>query len=485
MIRPDPGVFGSLLESRTRLGDFAGSNALSGLGGHCCGIGPLVCGRRSPQLTRKPLGGSDTLGVRMHTDMASPRRFRLGMGIVEVTKLTVSAALIACTGEGSPTGSPCANPSISVTSDSLVLLQGQNRQLSAQVYCGTTPTNATLVFQSSDTTTASVSAQGLVNARSGGRTVVSLAALGIVRDIAVIVFGHPAGILAQTRTLTGSPVGVAVSASGTVFVTRYDSTSLGRFTLPALAPAPGPPVPSTGLDVAFNGTGTHAFVTNRDQQLVTSVDALANASNGATPVGGHALRILYHPAANAAFVTTDQDSLYKIDVTTRAVLSRIFLPSGASGSGPNGLAFSPDGSVLYVSRTTGGVLKIAVSSLSILDTIPAGAAEGLALSPSGDTLYNAVIAAPVGLYIWNQVTHAFLTYLPLPAAPYDVKLTPDSAQLYVTVQSGLFVLDRATLRFTDTLYLSTGPGPLRRVAFDHYGRFAIVADETGAVHLIK
>jgi len=149
------------------------------------------------------------------------------------------------------------------------------------------------------------------------------------------------------------------------------------------------------------------------------------------------------------------------------------------------LAFSPDGSVLYVSRRTGGVLKIAVASLSILDTIPAGSAEGLALSPSGDTLYDAVIVSPVGLYIWNQVTHAFLTYLPLPAAPYEVKLTPDSTRIYVTAQSDLFVLERATLRFTDTLHLATGIWPLRRVAFDQYGRFAVVADESGAVHLIR
>jgi len=184
-------------------------------------------------------------------------------------------------------------------------------------------------------------------------------------------------------------------------------------------------------------------------------------------------------------VTTDQDSLYKIDVATRAVLSKILLPSGVSGSGPNGLAFSPDRDILYVSRQSGGVLKISVASLSILDTIPAGSAEGLALSPSGDTLYDAVIASPVGVYIWNQVTHAFLTYLSLPAAPYDVKLSPDSTRIYVTAQSDLFVLDRATLQFTDTLHLAPSTGPLRRIAFDRYGRFATVAGEGGAVYLIR
>ena len=419
----------------------------------------------------------------MH-EVRGPRCIRHRMSIVDSTMLIVMAALVAC--NGGPTGSPqCSNPSITVSSDSLVLLQGDNRQLSAQAYCGTTLTNTTLVFSSSDTTTATVSAQGLVNARGGGRAFASIAALGIVRDIPLIVFGHPAGILAQTQTLTGSPVGVAVSPSGTIFVTRYDTTSLGRFTLPNLTATPGPSIPSTGLDVAFDGTGNKAFVTNRDQQLVTSIDVLANTSNGATPVGGHSLRILFHPATNAVFVTTDQDSLYKIDVATRAVLSKSFLPSGASGSGPNGLAFSPDGNILYVSRQTGGVLKITVAALSILDTIPAGSAEGLALSPSGDTLYDAVIVSPVGLYIWNQVTHAFLTYLPLPAEPYDVKLTPDSTRIYVTAGSDLFVLERTTLQFTDTLHLATGTGSLRRVAFDRYGRFAVVADESGAVHLIK
>ena len=420
----------------------------------------------------------------MLPDPTSPRYPRPRTSTLDSTALIIVAALVAC--NGGPTGSPpCTNPSITVSSDSLILLQGADRQLSAQAYCGTAPTTTTLLFSASDTTTATVSAQGLVSAHRGGRTAVSITALGVVRDVPVLVFGHPAGVLAQTQTLTGSPVGVAVSPSGIVLVTRYDSTSLGRFTLPALAATPGPSIPSTGLDVAFDGTGTSAFVTNRDQQLVTSVDVLANASNGATPVGGHPLRVIFHPATNTVFVTTDQDSLYKIDVATRAVLSKIFLPSGVSGSGPNGLAFSPDRDILYVSRQSGGVLKISVASLSILDTIPAGSAEGLALSPSGDTLYDAVIASPVGVYIWNQVTHAFLTYLSLPAAPYDVKLSPDSTRIYVTAQSDLFVLDRATLQFTDTLHLAPSTGPLRRIAFDRYGRFATVAGEGGAVYLIR
>jgi DNA-binding beta-propeller fold protein YncE len=419
----------------------------------------------------------------MFPDRTSPRFPRRRTGTLNSTALIVVAALFAC--NGGPTGSvPCSNPSITVNSDSLILLQSYDQQLSAQAYCGTAPTTTTLLFSTSDTTTATVSAQGLVSAHRGGRTTVSISALGVVRDVPIIVFGHPAGILAQTQTLTGSPVGVAVSPSGIVLVTRYDSTSLGRFALPALAGIPGPSVPSTGLDVAFDGTGAAAFVTNRDQQLVTSVDVLANVSNGATPVGGHPLRIIFHPATNTVFVTTDQDSLYEIDVATRAVLSKIFLPSGVTSSGPNGLAFSPDRDILYVSRQSGGVLKISVASLAILDTIPVGSAEGLAISPSGDTLYDAG-ASPVGLYIWNQVTHAFLTYLSLPAAPYDVKLTPDSTRIYVTAQSDLFVLDRGTLQFTDTLHLATSTGPLRRVAFDRYGRFATVADESGAVYLIR
>jgi YVTN family beta-propeller protein len=394
---------------------------------------------------------------------------------------------LTCGRTNSPTGSgPCVNPAISLLSDSVVLLQGGIQQQSAVVTCGGTPsTGAAVVFAVSDTTTASVSITGLVSGRAGGRAVVTVTSPGVSRQFPVLVFGHPAGILGLSNPLSGLPTGVAVSSTGVVFVTRYDSASLGRYAGATLAATPGPLVPTTGLDVAFNPAGTRAFVTNRDQQEVTVVDVSSNSSIANPAVGGHPLRVLAHPTSGFVFVTTDQDSLYKLDFGG-AILSRSFLPTSAIPGGPNGLALSPDGELLYVSHQIGQVTKVAVSSLAVLDTFSLGGtvAEAIAVSPTGDTLYVAQ-SSPDGVYLWNPTSHAFLSYVSLPAEPYDLKITPDSTQIYVTAGNRLFVIDRNGLVVSDTVNLSGGPSPARRIAFDRYGRFAVVADENGDVHLIR
>lgn len=413
---------------------------------------------------------------------------RRGMAALRFVSVMVIAA-VASHCDDAPTEIPlCTDPTVSLDVDSLILLQDSVHQLIPTFYCGSTPeTTPTFTYASSDQTTAPISTTGVVTALAGGRTVVTIAAEGASLEVPVVVFGHPLGELALSTPLADRPFGVAISATGLVYVARYDATSLGRYSLPALAPLTGPSVPSSARDVVFSPDGSRAFVANYDQKRVTSIDVAANMNIGATAVGGRTLRLLSDPISGLVFATTDLDTLYTIHPVTGAILDRAFLPSDTYASGLTGMTLSPDRTQLYVSHLFASQIdKVEVSTVSVLDTIRIGSVllpEALAISPTGDTLYVAQSAPDYGMYLWNEATHDYLTYLPIPTRPYDLLITPDGAQIYLTAGPFLFIIDRVALSIREVIALS--PGPARRIAFDHYGRYAVIADEGGAVHLIK
>lgn len=394
------------------------------------------------------------------------------------TRHWITVAILVSAACSKDTSSPCAVPVITAGADSLVLLQGESRQLAPTARCGTTSTTTAFSYASSDTTAVTVSGLGVVSARAGGRVVVTISAAAASLPLPVVVYGHPAGVLDVSRPLSGGAWGVAISRAGVVFVTRYNDLSLGRFSMPGLTPSPGPAIPSSALDVAFTSSGDAAFVANYDQQQITVVDVTANAQVGVISVGGHPLRVLAHPSRPLAFATTDADSLYKIDTTSRTIIGRVGLPP----TGPNSLALSPDGETLYVGNTSGYLARISVGTLAVLGTlflIPRSLPEDIALSPNGDTLYLADSFSG-GLNLHHLPDGTYLTSLPI-EIPYGMRISPDSRILLITAYRGLFVIDRESFQVVTNLPVGIG----RRLAFDPYGRTGVIADASGFVHLVR
>jgi YVTN family beta-propeller protein len=343
--------------------------------------------------------------------------------------------------------------------------------------------SATFAYLTADTTVASVSAAGLLIAHGGGTTIISISAHGDTLPLPLAVYGHPSGQLATTLPVDDRPEGIAISATGLVYVTRYDFAGLSSFVLPALTPMSGAVVPATALDVSFSPQGDLAFVANRDQQSIAVVNVVLGSVIDSIPVGGHPLRVLTHPTAGVVFATTDLDSAYKISTSTHSILARSFLPSATSGSGPLGIAISPDGLTLYVCGGLGNeITTLSVATFAITDTMniaPSFFPSDIAISPSGDTLY---VASSGGIELYDLASHAFLTGIPLPGL-FAIKMTPDSTALYASADDRIYVVDRASLIVADTVDLVSGPA--RRLAFDKYGKVAMVANESGFVHLIQ
>ena len=397
------------------------------------------------------------------------------------------ACLGATWGCGSDSTSPesCGTTVLVIGVDSLVTLQGESILLTPALRCGTTVVAGTsFTFAVADSTVASVSADGLVTALAGGRTSVVVSTGEFTDSIPVVVYGHPAGVSMAPVALSGTPFGAAVSRTGTVYVTRYTAPSLARYQLPDLTAAANPGVPESARDVEFSPAGDLAFVANRDQQQVTIVNVGSNSIVGAVAVGGHPLRLLPHPDGQVLFVTSDLDSVFKIDIASRTITDRFRLETDISGSGPTGMVYTADGTELIVSSLSGFITTINVATATITDTMmltQSGIVEDVALSPSGDTVY-AAVSAPNGVYLFDRQSKIFLTWIPLATLPFSLRLSPDSTQLYAAGGSTLYVVNRQSLAVTGSLSIG---GVLRHLAFDRYGRSAVIADEEGFVHLIR
>ena len=78
--------------------------------------------------------------------------------------------------------------------------------------------------------------------------------------------------------------------------------------------------------------------------------------------------------------------MYKFDATTNTIVGNVVF---ADGSYPSGLAFSPDGSTLYVSDSTNvnvAVIDTATDTLVQTIDLPGGIPAALAVSPDGGSL---------------------------------------------------------------------------------------------------
>jgi YVTN family beta-propeller protein len=152
----------------------------------------------------------------------------------------------------------------------------------------------------------------------------------------------------------------------------------------------------------------------------------------------------------------------------------------AVGAAANGLAFSPDGSILYVSsRDAGTVVAVDVSTDAITQTYtPGGMPQRVAVAPDGSELY---VANEVNGLDVIDVASGTVSSISFATPGYGVGLTPDGTQLYVLLPEAgqVRVLDRATRAPVKTIAVGGIP---RNVVFASDGT-ALVANEQAIVFI--
>jgi YVTN family beta-propeller protein len=236
---------------------------------------------------------------------------------------------------------------------------------------------------------------------------------------------------------------------------------------------------STGSNlhgIAFSPDRTRAYVTARNSNYVEIIDTVTCAVIGTVDVGASPAGVVVSPDGNTVYVTNSgSDSLsYFATNTSAPAVNTINL---ASGSGPLGVAITPDGSKLYVSNfgnDTVAVVNTATKALCTPGTCSASAIYpislgasgsgpyGIAVSPNGKSVYIAGYKSGK-VYVVNAVND-----LPLTGTSYPISvggtltglsITPDGLFAYVANYTGgvVFAIGIPSASLLATIAVGRGP----------------------------
>jgi YVTN family beta-propeller protein len=331
---------------------------------------------------------------------------------------------------------------------------------------------------------ASVSDIGLVSAlEPGGDTVVvKLDGDSVAIEVTVEYpdgITHPEGVVATTTSLDSRPFSVAVSGEGDVLVTRLDAAAVARGALPSTALGTSIAVGSTPTDVEVDRTGTYAYVTNQFSSNVGVIDLVTETQATTIPVSGDPYRVVLSPDGASLFVTGNADSLFIVDVASRAITARL-----AVGADANGLAADYTGSRLYVSNQSDGtVAEVDLTTNTVVRVLQIGGhPQELVLSPGGTLLF---VADETGaVQVWSLRKGSKRGEIAVPGGAFAMAVSPDWRQLYISSSLGgaVYMIDWKTGATLNTV--TTGGTP-RRIAFTADGSTAVVANEAGWVDFIQ
>jgi YVTN family beta-propeller protein/VCBS repeat-containing protein len=185
----------------------------------------------------------------------------------------------------------------------------------------------------------------------------------------------PDGSFAYVVTGSGNTVSVIDTATHTVIDTN-----------PATPAVDSIPIGAVAYEMAVSPDGRFAYVVNRSDDTVSVIDTATRTvidTDPATPVvdaisvGNHPEGVAFSPDGTLAYVVNwSDDTVSVIDTATRTVVdtnpATPAIDSILVGSGPSGVAVSPDGSLAYVTTSTSGTVSVIdTATRTVIDTDPA------------------------------------------------------------------------------------------------------------------
>jgi YVTN family beta-propeller protein/VCBS repeat-containing protein len=273
-------------------------------------------------------------------------------------------------------------------------------------------------------------------------------------DLAVAKFDAPDNTVITTVDVGETPDSVVVSPDGTrAYVTNVEGTvsvidTTTNTVLATIAVEPG------AQDIVLNPDGTKAYVVTR--YGVSEIDTATYAVDDVTfSTGASPTDLAVSPDGTYLAISYwREDSVALFNLATREESESYQLPEG---SGPVALAFSADGSIVYVVNQ--GTDNVEVIVLGTTDRTIIAVGDGpreIALSPDGSRAY--VANGNGRVTVINTETNSAMTALRGFAGPVSVAFSPDGARAYVTNLDGDTVTVINTTSFEQATF-SVGDGP--------------------------
>ena len=283
----------------------------------------------------------------------------------------------------------------------------------------------------------------------------------------------------RAALLSGGAFGIARTPSGQLVVTLISRGQLERITTSngasALATVGGTPVV-----IAVDAAGQRAYAANMGTGTLNVVDVPTMTVVADVDIPGEAHALAMSPRGDRVYVTNTSNSVFAVDVASRAIVRTTTV-----GAGPWGIAFwtTATDSLMYVTARDGGsISEVDMRTGSVVRTIGvSGRPHGLAIAPNGSTLYIAEDTQGQILFV-NRASGAIAQRITASGA-FGIAVAPDGNTLYVTTNGGdILVVDVASAAIIKRV--STG-GQARQIIAMPDGSGALAANMSGWVDLVR
>jgi YVTN family beta-propeller protein len=208
-------------------------------------------------------------------------------------------------------------------------------------------------------------------------------------------------------------------------------------------------VGSEPFDLAVTPDGNDVYVVNYASSSVSVINASLNTVVGTVALGSQdgPTRVTITPDGTSALVLAGTN-IYVISTSTNTLVNTIALGSDFG----MGLAVTPDGTQLYVSRFHGGLSIFDLSTYQVEKTLTLGNATwNVAISPDGKSAYVLTSAGSSGLYVAKikvasqTIVNKQFGSLGRKGTSTAIVITADSSTLYLPGgEKDVSVMDAAT-----------------------------------------
>ena len=350
--------------------------------------------------------------------------------------------------------------------------------VTAQDSTGAVIQNPGVTYSSSDNGLVTVTNTGLIHGVSLGAASVQVTAAGDTVIVPVVVATHPAGTL--TGDLSGSssvnsrPFTVAISSKNAVYVGRQDLPYVQRTELPDTTFGDSVLVGSDPTDIAFNFSGTRAYITDQFSGSLGITKVGTGALSDSIGLPGQPYRVVLDLDGDVAYVTTNNQLVVPVDLAEGKVGTAWTLDNPS-----NGLAWSPDGVHVYASTYAGVLHSLNTKTGGDSAVTLSGKLQDVVVANDGRTVY---VANETGAMWVLDSTGAHQA--PGVQNTFSLVLSPDGNSLYASQPAlgTVLIVDRASLTVSKTLDVGGMP---RRIAFDPLGTVALIGNEGGYVSIVR
>ena len=219
------------------------------------------------------------------------------------------------------------------------------------------------------------------------------------------------------------------------------------------------PVGSEPIRIAITPDRLKAFISNSLSASISVLDTVAHTNIATIPVynvpgettitpDGRQLWVI-HQAPLAS--DPDHSPVAVIDTATNLVITTVLI----LGKGAKDILFTLDGRFAYVANNTLGEVDVIDTTTYQVTSIPTEpGSRRLAISPAGDRVYvTNNHGTPGSVSVIDTATQQVIATIPVGAAPFDVGVTPNNNEVYVTNQGDMTVdvIDTTTLTVIATI----------------------------------